>query len=343
VRFCSVLVCLLVASASQGQTQRDAARQRAVHFGAAVDPRYLAEARYSGVLAAEFDQVEPENAMKFGPVHPEPDRFNFAQADQVVAFAQAQGMAVRGHTLVWHNQLPKWLTGGGFSPEQLASILRNHIAAVAGRYAGRVYAWDVVNEAFNDDGSLRSTLWSDAPGIGRGGTAYIEQALRWTRAADPAALLFYNDYGAEGMNRKSDAILAMARDFRARGVPLDGIGLQMHFTPAIARLWKDVEENIARITAEGLQVHITELDVRIPVDAAGTAAAGDLNAQAEIYRQVVAICVRHPGCTAIQAWGLTDRHSWIPATYPGLGAALEFDGDYRPKPAYRAVLEALKK
>src|SRR6202030_256025 len=137
------------------------------------------------------------------------------------AFARAHNMAVRGHTLVWYNQNPSWLTGGNFTPDQLASQLHDHIAAVVGHYAGQVYAWDVVNEAFNDNGTMRSTIWSDTPGIGLPGTAYIEQAFRWAHAADPRALLFYNDYNGETVNSKSDAIYRMAQDFKARGVPID--------------------------------------------------------------------------------------------------------------------------
>src|SRR5262249_40944013 len=154
--------------------------------------------------------------MKFGPIHPARTTYNFGPADALVAFARTNKMAVRGHTLVWHSQNPGWLTGGGFTPTQLSDILQEHINAVVSHYAGQVYAWDVVNEAFNDNGTLRSTFWSDAPGIGLAGTAYIEQTFRWAHAADPAALLFYNDYSAEQINTKSDAIYKMAQDFKAR-------------------------------------------------------------------------------------------------------------------------------
>jgi endo-1,4-beta-xylanase len=248
-------------------------------------------------------------------------------------------MAVRGHTLVWHNQNAAWLTGGNFTPAHLAGILHDHIRTVVGRYAGQIYAWDVVNEAFNQDGTLRKTIWFDTPGIGLEGTAYIEQAFRWAHEADPRALLFYNDYGAEGINAKSDAIYAMARDFKSRGVPINGIGLQMHLTANPASV-ESMEANIRRITDLGLQVQYTELDVRLPVES-GRANDDSLATQARIYADLVSLCLKFKLCTAIQTWGFTDAHSWIPGQYPGLGAGLEFDAEYQPKPAYRAVASAL--
>lgn len=334
----SAIVCLTSLAA---QPLRDLADQRGIRFGAAADPSHLGENGYANTLGGEFSQLEPENAMKFGPIHPGPTTYNFGPPDALVSFARTHKMAVRGHTLVWYNQNPSWLTGGNFSPAQLSGFLQEHINTVVGHYAGQVYAWDVVNEAFNDNGTLRSTIWSDSPGIGLAGTAYIEQALRWAHAADPKALLFYNDYSAEATNLKSDAIYKMAQDFKARGVPIDGIGMQMHFTTSVGSL-SSIETNIKRITGLGLQVHITELDVRLPVDSAGNASAADLATQAQIYHDIVALCLKFPLCTAIQTWGFTDKYSWIPGTFPGRGAALEFDTTYQGKPAYKSIQSALQ-
>jgi endo-1,4-beta-xylanase len=317
-----------------GQSLRTLADERSIRFGAAVTPSHLAEPDYAAVLAREFNQVEPENAMKFGPIHPGPKAYNFEPADAIVAFAQAHNMAVRGHTLVWHNQVANWVRNGNFTPEQLASIMHDHINTVVGRYAGKVYAWDVVNEAFESDGSMRKTIWS-TPG-------YIEQALRWTHAADPTALLFYNDFGAEVMNRKSDAIFQMARDLKARGVPLDGIGMQMHLSAKPGPL-ESMESNIKRLTDLGLEVQLTELDVKLPVDASGVATPEALQAQAKVYRDIVALCLKFPRCTSIQTWGFTDRYSWIPGTNKGFGAALPWDQNYQAKPAYQSLLEALRR
>jgi endo-1,4-beta-xylanase len=230
----------------------------------------------------------------------------------VVDFASRHGMKVRGHTLVWHRQNPKWLTEGNYTSGELAEILEKHIKTVVGHYRGKIFAWDVVNEAFDElrPGELRSTIWRDQPGIGAvgGGVAagyeprtssnparselaarssqqpyfYIERCFRWAHEADPQALLFYNDAEAEAVNPKSDAIYAMVRDFRQRGVPIDGVGFQMH----IAKLHADVASisaNIKRFTALGVQVHITEMDVALPVNADGNPRPEDLQRQADIY------------------------------------------------------------
>ena len=340
---CPLLLALIVIGPMpvSPQTLREAANQRGVKIGAAIAPAHLGETEYAATAAREFNQVEPENAMKFGPIQPGPQTFNWAPADVVVAFAQQHGMAVRGHNLVWHRQNPGWITSGHFTADQLHSILQDHITKVVIHYHGQIYAWDVVNEAFNADGTLRSTIWADSPGIGMSGTAYIEQAFRWAHAADPKALLFYNDYDAEVMNAKSDSIYRMAKDFKARGVPLDGIGLQMHFKLDETR-FASMEANIKRIAELGLQVQITELDVRIPVGPSGEASAADLRRQADVYRNAAEACLKFPQCTAIQTWGFTDKYSWIPHEDPGFGAGLEFDTNYRPKPAFYALLDALR-
>src|SRR6266404_3568612 len=339
MRFATAVIACCVSLTAQ--PLRQLAGQRGIRIGAAADPGHFSETLYTDTLGREFNQLEPENAMKFGPIHPEPTTYNFGPPDSLVAFARAHNVAVRGHTLVWHNQVPSWLTGGNFSPSQLFAILHDHINTVVGHYAGQVYAWDVVNEAFNDNGTLRSTLWSDSPGIGLTGTAYIEQALRWAHEADPQALLFYNDYSAEPVNSKSDAIYKMAQDFVSRGVPLHGIGMQMHFSTNPGSL-ASIESNIKRITDLGLQVHITELDVRLPVDSSGKASTSDLAKQAQVYHDIFALCLKFPLCTAIQSWGFTDKYSWIPSAFPGSGAALEFDTAYQPKPAYATIQTALQ-
>lgn len=330
-----LIVAFAVCAALHAQSLRGLAAKRGIHIGAAANPALLREAPYAETLAREFDQLEPENAMKFGPIQPGAESYNFGPPDALVAFAQAHKMVVRGHTLAWHNQNPRWLTEGKFTPEQLSAILHDHIRNVVGHFAGHVYAWDVVNEAFKDDGTIRTTIWSDSPGIGLVGTAYIEQAIRWAHEADPKALLFYNDYDAEGINRKSDAIFKMAADFKSRGVPLTGIGLQMHFTTNPPPL-ESIESNMKRITDLGLQVQITELDVRLSLD------HPQLDKQAQIYHDITALCVKFPLCTAIQTWGFTDKYSWIPRQNPGMGAALLFDADYQSKAAYQAIVSALK-
>jgi endo-1,4-beta-xylanase len=353
------------------QTIREAADAHGLLVGTAVRPAQLSETAYASTLAREFNMLEPEDALKWEVVHPERQSFDFSQADSVVEFAIRNKMKVRGHTLVWHHQNPKWLTDGKYTSGELTQILEQHIKTVVGHYRGRIFAWDVVNEAFDElhPGTLRSTIWRDEPGIGLAANAaasyepraantsarpeldarnpqqaysYIERCFRWAHEADPQALLFYNEAEAETVNPKSDAIYAMVRDFRQRGVPIDGVGFQMH----IANLHADVasiSDNINRFTALGVQVHITEMDVALPVDANGNARLEDLQLQADIYREIATACVSHPECTAIQTWGFTDKYSWIGShSKHSQGAALLFDRNYRAKPAYESLRNALE-
>jgi len=334
---------LAVLTASTPQTLREAATASGVLVGTAVRPSLLSEAAYSATLAREFNMVEAEDAMKWWMVRPTAAGFDFAKGDDVVRFAEAHGMKVRGHCLVWDHNNPKWLAEGHFSPLQLSHLLQDHITTEMKHYAGQVFAWDVVNEALDENGNLKDSIWYNQPGIGLSnqGTAYVERSFRWAHDADPKALLFYNDNGGEGLNPKSDAIYAMLKDFKSRGVPIDGVGLQMH----ISRLDYDtdaVATNIERLTKLGLQVHITELDVSLLVDSQGEAQKEDVLRQAEIYQGLLRACVRNLGCSAIQTWGFTDKYSWIGSHSHGTrGAALPFDRAYEPKPAYEAMIKEL--
>jgi endo-1,4-beta-xylanase len=329
------------------QTLREHADRAGVLVGAAVEPRLLDEPEYAATLAREFNMLTAENALKWGAIRPARARFNFAPGDRLVAFARRHGMKVRGHTLLWSEYNPAWLTKGNFTPEQMSALLREHIGRVMRHYRGKVFAWDVVNEVFLADGSVEPSVWYDQPGIGlkRKGTAYVERAFRWARAADPDALLFYNDYDTEGVNPKSDAVYAMVKDFRARGVPIDGVGIQAHIVDLDAKDLDTIDENIARLAALGLQVHITEMDVGLPTDASGRVADESLlRRQAEIYRRVAEACLRQPRCTAFQTWGFTDKYTWIPDYTKGAkGRPLPFDHTYAAKPAYDALLEVFRR
>jgi endo-1,4-beta-xylanase len=314
---------------------RSLAQARGIGIGAAVGPQFLREEpAYAETLGREFSMLTPENAMKFGLVHPEPDRYDFTDADYIVGFAEAHGMQVRGHTLVWHFQLPTWLTEGTWTRDELITILREHITTVVGHYRGRVAAWDVVNEAVGDDGPLRDTIW--LRGIG---PEYIDMAFRWAHEADPDALLFYNDYAGEGLGAKSDAIYALVQGLLERGVPIDGVGFQMHVSLRWSPQPQDVAANMERLGALGLQVHITEMDVAIQ-GAPGTVEER-LAAQANIYRDMMDVCLGSSACKAFVTWGFTDRHSWIPLFTGNADAPLLFDESYRPKPAYYAIMDAL--
>ncbi|HEV2862151.1 MAG TPA: endo-1,4-beta-xylanase [Pyrinomonadaceae bacterium] len=329
------------------QTLREYADRAGVLVGAAAEPRLLSEREYAATLAREFNMLTAENALKWGAIRPTRAAFNFRPGDRLVAFARQHNMKVRGHTLAWSEYNPAWIAKGRFTPEQMSALLREHITKVMRHYRGQIFAWDVVNEVFLADGSVEPCIWYDQPGIGfKGkGTAYVEQAFRWARAADPDALLFYNDYDTEGINPKSDAVYAMVKDFKSRGVPIDGVGIQAHIVDLEAKDLATIDANIARLVALGLEVHITEMDVGLPVDASGHPADPALLArQAEIYRQVIEACLRQPRCTAFQTWGFTDKYTWIPEFTKGAkGLPLPFDQLYARKPAYDALLEALRR
>jgi uncharacterized protein (TIGR03437 family) len=324
-------------------------------MGAAADanesgsPNRLTIPAYTDTLGTQYNMLEPENAMKWGTIRPSQPAFNFSPGDQLVAFAQAHQMAVRGHNLCWWSYNPAWVTNfaATATPADMASLLQTHINTVVTHYKGQVFAWDVVNEAVTDSATglgtdLRNSIWLNQPGIGVTGTGYIEQAFRWAHAADPDALLFYNDYNIETQNKKFLAVYNMAKDFVARGVPIHGIGIQMHIDlsgyPDTAGLTK----NIQMLAALGLQVHITEMDVKLKVDSTGTASTSDLQAQAQTYQRILTVCLQNPACTAFQTWGFTDSFSWIPSASPGYGAALPFDKNYQPKPAVAAMLDTMQ-
>jgi endo-1,4-beta-xylanase len=314
-------------------TLRFGAQARGILIGAEVASQPLEnEMRYAQTLAREFNIVVPGNAMKFGPLRPSRAQFSFAEADAIVDFAEAHAMKVRGHTLVWHNQNPQWLINGIFSHDEISHILKEHIQAVVARYRGRIYAWDVVNEAIDDNSKRRETLWSNALG-----EDYIQQVFLWAREADPEAKLFYNDYGGEALGPKSDAIYGLLRNFKARGAPIDGIGLQSHFQSERPANTGDVAANMKRLAALGLEIHVTEFDVRMSLPSTEQ----KLQKQAKVYRDYLSACLSVSSCEAFLTWGFTDKYSWIPSRFAGMGAALPFDESYKPKPAYGALLDVL--
>jgi endo-1,4-beta-xylanase len=322
-------------------TLRDAAAQSRLAIGVAVRPELFADSRYTRVVQQEFNFVQPENAMKWEVVRRNKDRFDFAAGDAVAAFARNHHLGLRGHALVWRLYNPSWLHQLGYGPHHMERLMRDHMERMMDRYAGTVFAWDVVNEALEEDGAVGSSIWYDSPGIGYAGqrTEYIERCFRWAREIDPTPLLFYNDSGfARG--RKADAIHTMLCDFRERGVPVDGVGIQLHLKSGSSL--EGFEEHLGRLAELGLQIHISELDVAVEIQPDGEPCADDLNRQSHLLGEVVRICRRSPSCTAIQMWGVCDGNSWVPLfSENSFGNALLFDCEYRVKPAYWAILDGL--
>ncbi|BFV55679.1 endo-1,4-beta-xylanase [Kitasatospora sp. CMC57] len=293
------------------------AAQSGRYFGTAVAAGRLGDSTYAGILDREFNMITPENEMKWDAVEPSRGNFTFGAADQIVNHAAAHGQRMRGHTLVWHSQLPSWVSNIG-DANTLRSVMNNHITQEMSHYKGKIYAWDVVNEAFADGGSgqHRSSVFQNVLGNG-----FIEEAFRTARSVDPAAKLCYNDYNIENWtDAKTQGVYNMVKDFKARGVPIDCVGLQSHFgsggRPANFRT------TLSSFAALGVDVQLTELDIA--------------QASATNYANTVTDCMSVARCTGITVWGIRDSDSWRSSESP-----LLFDGSGNKKPAYTAALNAL--
>jgi len=317
----------------EANTLRAYASRRGKLIGAAVNNGMVREADYAEVLAREYNLLTTENAMKWSLIQPERDRYDWADADELVNFAIAHEIKVRGHVLVWQQQMPDWLKYTDWTREEIVAILKEHITSVVGRYRGRVYAWDVVNEAAIRTGNLVTPFWVKVLG-----TDYIDLAFQTAHEADPEALLFYNDYGTEDMGPKSNGVYELVKGMQGRGIPIDGVGMQFHYEVNRLPNLDQVAQNMKRLGDLGLQVHITELDIRIQ----DPPTQEKLEQQAQNYRDLLNVCLNAPNCTAFIMWGMTDKYSWVPKQNPGYGSALIFDLYYQPKPAYQALLDALK-
>jgi len=313
---------------------RALAERHRFYLGAAVSPNLLMDPDLSRLLIDNFNMVVPEVAMKWEVLHPEPERYDFTDGDIIVSFAKQQGMLVRGHVLVWGLQLPPWITEATHSSEEWMQILCTHIKTVVSHYQGHIYAWDVVNEAVNTDGTLYENFW-----LQRLGPDYIPMAFQWAREADEDARLFYNDNGGEGLNLKSQGIYTLIKGLKSAAIPIDGIGLQMHTHLYGAPSPEDLKANIQRLGDLGLEVQITEADVRIQFSFASNDIR--LQEQAAVYGRIFQVCFEEKSCTAFLTWGLIDRDSWIRYLSKRYDAPLLFDDYGKPKPAYWSIYDVL--
>ncbi|MFB9235700.1 endo-1,4-beta-xylanase [Plantactinospora siamensis] len=324
----AALAVAVAAPAQAATAVKTLAEAQGRYFGTAMTSGDVTNSAESSVAAAQFDMVTPGNEMKWDATEPSRGSFSFSRGDQILNWGQSHGMRVRGHNLVWHSQLPSWVNS--LPTNQVQAAMESHINGVAGHYRGKVYAWDVINEPFNEDGSLRQDAFYKAMGSG-----YLADALRTAHAADPDARLYINDYNIEGVNAKSNALYSLAQQMLAQGVPLQGIGLESHFI--VGQVPSSLLQNMQRFAALGLDVAVTELDDRIPLPAS----SANLQQQGTDYGNVVKACLAVPRCVGISQWGVDDGHSWIPGTFPGYGAAMFYDANYQPKPAYNATVAAL--
>jgi endo-1,4-beta-xylanase len=303
-------------------------------IGTAIQSGFLNEPVYARTLARHFDYVTAEYEMKWDPIERTSGVFDFGGADAIVAFAEQNRMRVKGHALLWHGAVPDWVKA--LSPRDLQAAVEDYIRTVAGRYRGRVAVWDVVNEAVADSGSgLRDTVF-----LQKLGDSYLELAFRVAHEADPEALLTYNDYGAEGLGAKSDQVYALVRRLKERGVPIGGVGLQMHVAAQNRPPSADIAANLRRLRELGLVVNISEMDVRIK-DVAGDKSTR-LAVQRREYQDLVGLCVAEPACQAVTFWGFTDLYSWIDSFF-GADDPLLFDEAYAAKPAFFGVQDALRR
>lgn len=310
----------------------DAAARTDRRVGTAVDTPFLnGDPVYAATLASEFSYLTPGNETKWGSLQPvDPAHWEFAPADAIMSFADRHHLAAKGHVLLWHSQLPPFVTDA-LTRDALVALVRRNIREVMHRYRHETRAWDVVNEAVAEDGTLRDTVF-----LRTLGPTYIADAFRWAHDEDRRAVLYYNDFNIDTVNAKSNAVYELVRGLVDAHVPIDGVGFQMHLEAQSAPSTEEMVANLTRFTDLGLRVNISELDVRIAN--AGGDLVTRLALQRDVYHRAVAACVQVPRCESLTTWGFTDLDSWIDATF-GPDDPLELDEQYRRKPAYYGMID----
>ena len=335
---------------------RAAGAGRGILAGCAVSVRALRnDAAYKKLLQEQVGIVVAESEFKFGPLRPTPTTFFFDDADYLAAFAEANGMKLRGHNFVWHRQLPKWFDSY-VTKENAEQVLVNHIERVGGRYAGKIQSWDVVNEAIQVSdglpGGFRNSPWQKVLGGEGPVPAYIEVAYRTARRVDPGALLVYNDYGIEGEDdasaKKREAVMGLLREMQRRQVPLDALGVQSHLTAVNKDGSRPVYgpglmKMIAEARRMGLKVLVTEMDVNdrylAPAIGPRDAAVG------KMYGSYLGTVLQDPAVIAVLTWGITDKYTWLDREDARADGEperpLPFDAEMQPVPAFTAEVKAL--
>ncbi|PBP18459.1 glycoside hydrolase family 10 protein [Diplocarpon rosae] len=307
------------------------------YFGTATDNNELSDAPYVALLSntSDFGQITPGNGQKWDSTERSQGVFSFEKGDEIVALAAKNSQLVRCHTLVWHAQLPSWVSSGSWTRETIETVMKNHITELVTHYKGKCYSWDVVNEAL--DNSATTAVYRDSPFYKAMGEDFIRIAFETARAADAEVKLYYNDYNIEYAGAKADNALTLITKLVQAGTPIDGVGAQGHYISGKPPSKSDISSNLAKYTALGLEVAITELDVRIQLPSSPEKFAQ----QALDYASSVQACLDVAGCVGVTVWDFTDKYSWIPSVSPGDGAANIMDENLNKKPAYDAIAAVL--
>ncbi|KAH7350183.1 endo-1,4-beta-xylanase Z [Plectosphaerella cucumerina] len=332
----AIIAVLLGSSVASAQLHSLAVAAGLEYFGTTVDERYVnSDAQYRALLqdTAEFGQVVPENGQKWQSTGPQPGVFSYTQGDIVPNFAKQNGQILRCHTLTWHSQLPNWVATGTWTRETLTDVIETHIQNVVTHYKGQCAHWDVVNEAADDSGNWRNSVFYQVLG-----TDYLPISFIATRAADPDTKLYYNDYNLEYNGAKTTRTLEVVRIIQDAGAPIDGVGFQGHLIVGSVPSRSQLATTLRRFTALGVEVAYTEVDIRhssLPPSAAA------LVTQGNNYAAVVGSCIDVDSCVGVTIWGFTDKYSWVPQTFSGQGDALLYDVNYNKKPAWTSVSSVL--